>query len=150
MSSRPSRIRRADVSDIQWKRVQSAKKAASDRIAYQRHLDVKRINERLALRQKRSLEHFANESAILRNAARGKGNFNLGQASVKNAKNLGESWVGKGFIISSNGKILTSADGLRQFRYPSYKPKIGKIQANFEQRFKSEGRWQSNGHLDIS
>jgi hypothetical protein len=44
---------------------------------------------------------------------------------------------------------MLSADGLRQFRPPSYKPRLGKTQANFEARRVNKGRWQSNGHLDI-
>jgi hypothetical protein len=44
---------------------------------------------------------------------------------------------------------MLSADRLRQYRPPSYKPSQGKWQANFEQRLVPRGTWQNNGHLDI-
>lgn len=50
---------------------------------------------------------------------------------------------------ASDGKTMISADGLRQFRPPSFKPKLGKTQANFEWRNVNQGQWQGNGHLDI-
>jgi len=62
---------------------------------------------------------------------------------------LQAAWVGKGYTIASDGKTLVSADGLRQFRPPSFKPKLGIQQANFEWRNVSKGAWQGNGHLDI-
>jgi filamentous hemagglutinin len=51
--------------------------------------------------------------------------------------------------LASDGKTMISSDGLRQFRQPSYKPKLDKTQANFEWRKTDYGKWQSNGHLDI-
>ena len=92
---------------------------------------------------------LATEIGILRDAAKGKGNFGLGQATAQDAGRLGEAWVGKGYTVASDGKTLISADGLRQFRPPSFKPRLGIQQSNFEQRLQPEGRWQSNGHLDI-
>ncbi len=91
----------------------------------------------------------ANEIGILRDAARGKGNFGLGSATAQDAARLGEAWVGKGYKVASDGKTLISADGLKQYRPPSFKPRLGITQANFEQRFKDAGQWQGNGHLDI-
>jgi len=61
----------------------------------------------------------------------------------------GRSWVGDGFKIASDGKTMISANGLRQFSPPSFKPKLGKTQANFEWRNVNQGQWQGNGHLDI-
>lgn len=51
--------------------------------------------------------------------------------------------------MASDGKTLVSADGLRTYRPPSFKPNLGKIQANFEQKVVSGGQPISNGHLDI-
>ena len=101
------------------------------------------------LAAERGMPGLANEIGILRDAARGKGNFGLGSASAQDAARLGEAWVGKGYTVASDGKTLISADGLRQFRPPSYKPRLGIEQSNFEQRLQPSGQWQSNGHLDI-
>ena len=77
---------------------------------------------------------WARMSGMLREAAKGKGNFGVGSATREEAQAMGEAWVGSGSKIASDGKTLISKDGLRQFRPPSYKPKLGKIQANLEQR----------------
>jgi filamentous hemagglutinin len=61
----------------------------------------------------------------------------------------GRAWAGEGSKIASDGKTLVSADGLRQYRPPSFKPSMGRRQANFESRLVPRGQWQSNGHLDI-
>jgi hypothetical protein len=92
---------------------------------------------------------FAREAGILRDAARGKGNFGLGSGTRAEAERLGRAWVGDGAKLASDGKTLVSADGLRQFRPPSFKPNLGIEQANFEQRLAPSGQWFSNGHLDI-
>jgi filamentous hemagglutinin len=92
---------------------------------------------------------MARLSAILREAAAGKGNFGIGSATAAEAAEAGEAWVGQGAKVASDGKTLVSADGLRQYRPPSLKPNLGKVQANFESRQVSSGQWQSNGHLDI-
>jgi RHS repeat-associated protein len=89
------------------------------------------------------------EIGILRNAATGAGNYGLGAADAQTAVKLGESWVGEGATLASDGKTLLSADKLRAFRPPSWKPNLGRVQANFEQRLEAAGRWISNGHLDI-
>ncbi len=64
---------------------------------------------------------------------------------------MGKAWVRPGYTVASDGKTLVSADKLRQYRPPSYKPNLGKTQANFERRFDGQKtkRWQSNAHLDI-
>ena len=92
---------------------------------------------------------LAKYSEILRDAVRSKGNYSLGKATYNEALELGKAWVGKGYTTSANGKIFISQNGLRQFRLPSYKPKLGINQANFEWRNVASGRWQGNGHLDI-
>jgi RHS repeat-associated protein len=94
----------------------------------------------------------ANEIGILREAGRGSnnfGNFGLGAADAQTATHLGEAYVGEGAQLASDGKTLVSSDGLKQFRPPSWKPSRGTFQANFEQRLTPDGRWISNGHLDI-
>jgi RHS repeat-associated protein len=88
-------------------------------------------------------------SGILRDAVKGKGNFGLGSGTTEQAAAAGKAWVGKGATLASDGKTLVSENGLRQFRPPSFKPNLGKTQANFEERNVPKGQWQSNGHLDI-
>jgi RHS repeat-associated protein len=85
----------------------------------------------------------------LRETAKKKGNFGIGAATRQEAQLMGEAWVGPGHKVASDGKTLISADGLRQYRPPSNKPKLGKEQANFEWRSTPGGRWTGNGHLDI-
>jgi hypothetical protein len=92
---------------------------------------------------------LGDEMGILRQAARGKGNFGVGAATREEGDRLGRSWVGEGYEIASDGKTLMSRDGLRQFRPPSFKPSLEKWQANFEQRWPGVTEWQSNAHLDI-
>ena len=91
----------------------------------------------------------AKEIGILRDAARGKGNFGLGSATPEEVQRLGRAWVGNGYKVGSDGKTLISADGLRQFRPSALKPSLGIEQANFEQRLIPQGQWQGNGHLDV-
>ena len=100
----------------------------------------------------RRLSMFARETARVQlpHAAKGKGNYGLGSGTVSQAERAGQSWVGEGYRIASDGKTLISRDGLRQFRPPSYKPNLDSWQANFEQRWTPEGQWQGNGHLDIT
>jgi RHS repeat-associated protein len=97
----------------------------------------------------RSAGNVGRDIGILRDAAGGKGNFGLGSASAQDAERLGKVWVGKGYTVASDGKTLVSSDGLRQFRPPSFKPRLGMEQANFERRLEAVGQWFSNGHLDI-
>jgi filamentous hemagglutinin len=89
------------------------------------------------------------QSELLREAATGSRNFGLGSATRAEADAAGRAWVGDGARIASDGSALVSLDGLRQYRLPSLKPRIGKTQANFERREVPKGPWQSNGHLDI-
>jgi hypothetical protein len=89
-------------------------------------------------------------SSIVRAASRGSGNFGIGSATADEAGAAGKTWVGKGSRTASDGKTLVSRDGLRQYRPPSYKPQLGKTQANFESRANPSGKWETNGHLDIT
>ncbi|WP_051946947.1 RHS repeat-associated core domain-containing protein [Marinobacter sp.] len=100
----------------------------------------------------RLAKSLGKEVGILRDAARGKGNFGLGSATKTEANKLGKAWVGDGYKVASDGKTLVSKDGLRQYRPPSYKPRLERTQANFEQKVPGQqsNRWQSNGHLDIT
>jgi len=95
---------------------------------------------------------WAEQSGILRAAARGKGNFGLGSATSQDADVLGRAWVGENYTVASDGRTLVSESGLRQYRPPSYKPNLGRYQANFEQRFEGQltRGWQSNGHLNVT
>jgi hypothetical protein len=92
---------------------------------------------------------FAEMAGTLREAAKKKGNFGMGTATRQEAQLMGEAWVGPGHRVASDGKTLISADGLRQYRPPSHKPKLGKEQANFEWRATPSGQWTGNGHLNI-
>ena len=96
-----------------------------------------------------STESLASESGILRSAAQGKGNFGIGQDTEAAADRLGRAWVGCNPTLASDGRTLIGQDGLRQYRPPSFKPNLGKVQANFEQRLVPQGQWESNGYLDI-
>jgi filamentous hemagglutinin len=86
---------------------------------------------------------------MLRSAASGKGNFGVGRATAQEADELGRAWVGEGFTTASDGTTLVSSNGLRQYRPASYKPKLGRQQANLEARHVAQGQWQSNAHIDI-
>ena len=86
---------------------------------------------------------------MLREASKKKGNFGMGQATRGEARSMGEAWVGPGYRVASDGKTLVSADGLKVYRPPSYKPRERKVQANFEWKTARGGRPTGNGHLDI-
>ncbi|GAB2696234.1 PA14 domain-containing protein [Thalassiella azotivora] len=58
----------------------------------------------------------------------------------------GRMWVGRGSRQTSIGGRM-SRDGRRQWRPPSYKPKIGSYQSNFESRAAAKGRWTNNYHV---
>lgn len=76
-------------------------------------------------------------SGIVRDATRSKGNFGLGEGSLSQATRAGESWVGDGYRVASDGKTLVSRDGLRTFRPPTWKPNLGKYQAVLPPGFRS-------------
>ncbi|MCP4609739.1 MAG: hypothetical protein GY845_13610, partial [Planctomycetes bacterium] len=99
----------------------------------------------------KSGDDWAKLSGQLRDASKGKGNFGIGSGTREQADAMGKAWVGEGYTVASDGKTLVSADKLKQYRPPSNKPKLGKTQANFEQRFPGQKskQWQSNAHLDI-
>lgn len=88
-------------------------------------------------------------NSLLRRAATTKGFYDLGEATAGEADVMGQAWVGSGAKVATDGKTLVSADGLRQYRAPSYKQYWGVTQANFESRVLQGGKWQSNGHLTI-
>jgi filamentous hemagglutinin len=83
-------------------------------------------------------------------ALKGQGKINYGMGSFDNEQTLvmGTAWVGPNYRITSKG-LWESSDGLRQFRPPTYKPQLGKFQANFEQRLPNQSKWGSNGHVDV-
>lgn len=91
-------------------------------------------------------------SGMVRDAAKSKGNFGLGSGTASQATRAGESWVGDGYRVASDGKTLISRDGLRAFRPPSWKPNLGKYQANFEHWVEGQVRREpmGNGHFDVT
>lgn len=89
-------------------------------------------------------------SGMLQDAARGKGNFGVGSATREQAEAVGHAWVGSNPRVASDGKTLLSADGLRQYRPPSWKPNLGRTQANLEWREPGQTGWHGNGHIDIT
>jgi len=89
-------------------------------------------------------------SGIVRDAAKGKGNFGLGSGTASQAERAGQSWVGDGYTVASDGKTLISSSGLRQWRPPSFKPSRDAWQSNFESRLEPRGQWQGNGHFDVT
>jgi len=99
----------------------------------------------------RITDDWAKLSGMLKQAAKGKGNFGIGSATIEQANTMGKAWVNSGYRISSNGKAWISADGMKQYRPPSHKPFLNKRQANFERKFEGQisQRWQVNAHLDI-
>jgi len=89
-------------------------------------------------------------AGVVRQAHQRKGNYGLGSASRGEAAQLGKDFVGPGYRQSTQDPgILISKDGLRQYRPPRYKPRMGRSQANFERRFEPGGMFNANGHLDI-
>lgn len=89
-------------------------------------------------------------SGIVRDAKTGKGNFGVGDGTMAQSESAGKAWVGPNSHLASDGKTWVSEDGLRQYRPPSYKPNLGRYQANFEWRNQAQGQWQGNGHLNIT
>lgn len=107
---------------------------------------VEAVASRMGGFSKRAVAEMA---GMLQDAAKGKGNFGIGTGSARQADAMGRAWVGANYRVASDGKTLISADGLRQYRPPSFKPNLDKIQANYEWRVKADGQWQANGHLDV-
>ena len=58
----------------------------------------------------------------------------------------GRMWTGLGSRTTSIGGRI-SRDGLRQWRPPTFKPKLQAYQSNFESRFASKGQWLNNYHV---
>ena len=104
--------------------------------------------------------YLRNKMKRIRNATAAGGNQGIsGSVSPEDAMRLGQEFVGPGARVMSHGGGLVSADGLRQFRFPSSKrginPMTGTpfsktgVQVNFESRSVASGRWTSNVHLDV-
>ncbi len=125
-----------------------ARATRASRVRPERRMD----NRQRSLRARRNAagkRDRSQMSAMLRDAARGRGNFGIGTATREQARAMGVVWVGKRYRIASDGKTLVSANGRRQYRPPSYKPSLKKFQANFETRPPGVKKWQTNAHLDI-
>jgi len=73
------------------------------------------------------------------------GNFSIGSTTKTQANKIGADWVEK----PVTGKFNVSADGLHQYRKPSYKPSWKEEQANVEARTKDSGPWTTNAHISI-
>ena len=97
----------------------------------------------------------------LRDAAKGKGNFGVGQLSQSEAKKVGEAWVGSNPRPFNGGQGLISQDGTRQYRAATAKSSphaTTGTQANLQSRnpvmsdnidVKAQKAWQNNGHIDV-
>ncbi|MEH2229142.1 MAG: S8 family serine peptidase [Nostoc sp.] len=91
------------------------------------------------------------QSSVLRKASQTIGNDGLGAFTRKQADILGYAWVGRGYTVASDGITLVSANQLKQYRPPSFKPNTTKKwQANLEWRNKSDGKWLGDAHIDIT
>jgi hypothetical protein len=88
---------------------------------------------------------------MLRDAAKGKGNFTVGSATQEQAHAMGMAWVGDGATLSKSGNAWLSADGLRAYRPMSFKEGMGVWRVNLETRVPGQvSRGPiSNAHIDI-
>ena len=90
----------------------------------------------------------------MRTWSKTRGNFDIPKGTTKEANFLGESWVGPNAQkIPYGGKPgkfqYISKDGMKKFREPVEKPRLGKKQANFEWLDTETGKWVGNGHMNI-
>ena len=76
-------------------------------------------------------------------------NYGLGSLSWDATMAAGRRFLGPGFRSSNRGAAWLSADGLRQFRPPTFKPRQGYSQANFQSRAVPRGEWKTNGHVRV-
>jgi filamentous hemagglutinin len=96
-----------------------------------------------------STANLANRIGMLREASSMIGNFSIGSvSSVNEASILGKAWVGPSSYLSNSGRAWISADGLKIYRPPSFKPNWGNTQANF-MRINDAGKVLSNAHLTV-
>ncbi|MEL6196145.1 MAG: hypothetical protein AAFQ77_03745 [Myxococcota bacterium] len=82
-----------------------------------------------------------------------------GTVTPAEAHRLGLEFVGPGARLRSDGQGLISADGLRQYRFPSTKSGRNPVdgepwsatgrQANYESRPLPRGKYINNVHLDV-
>jgi hypothetical protein len=94
---------------------------------------------------------LSEKMGLLRTTATRKGNFGMGSMTRAEADELGRAWVGDGCRVASDGKTLVSSDGRYTYRPPSYKPRLGRYQANFEWKQPDlTSRPLGNGHVDIT
>jgi RHS repeat-associated protein len=107
-------------------------------------------------------KQFKNKLKRIKNQISAGGNKGItGKVSTKEAKALGEAFVGPNYkVVKGYGAdLLISEDKLRQYRGPSPKKGINKItgepwlktgtQINFQSRDIPEGTWNNNVHLDV-
>lgn len=92
---------------------------------------------------------------IAKAAKSGAGLAKFGKTSKITSKLAGRMFVGRGASVGKKG-VLTSRDGLRMYRPPSYKVRLGYKQSNFQTRGSTAYKWSNknrpgyyNGHLRI-
>ncbi len=95
-------------------------------------------------------EQLADAGGLLRETRQRTGNFSIGAGTRADAEVLGEAWVGPGATWSGSGRARVSADGLRQYRPPAWKPGWNNYQANFEWKYPDGSSFTNNGHLHIT
>jgi filamentous hemagglutinin len=111
------------------------------------------------LKEQLANENLANIAAQdVRLAAAVKGEARMGAGTVAEANQLGQTWVGDGAKLVDNQAscpgCMKSADGLRIYRPPSFKPNTPVefnptgVQANFVQ-LGAGGKIISNSHLVV-
>ena len=99
-----------------------------------------------------NFSQWVEEAGRLWDMANRKGLYGIGEGTAEDAKRLGEAWVGRGAVPTSDGKGMKSSDGMRVYRPPTFKPQLNKMQANYQQNYvNAAGRTVelSNGHMDI-
>lgn len=133
------------------KRGSGALKKVAENLKQKAYARLKNISSKFkpANRNDSWVKTSGNVRDILKEAKINRGNFGVGKGTTQESSIAGEAWVGKGYTIASDGKTLMSADKLRAYRPPSYKPKLGRKQSNFEWRVEPKGPFHGNGHLDI-
>ena len=107
-------------------------------------------------------KQFKNKRKRIKNNTAAGGNRGIkGKVSPKDAKALGEDFVGPNHKTAKGygSDLLISEDGLRQYRGPSPKRGVDRMsgepwsktgtQVNFQSRDIPEGVWGNNVHLDV-
>jgi RHS repeat-associated protein len=90
---------------------------------------------------------------FLREAATRPGNWGDLSATAAESNAMGEAFVGPGARPTGDGLGLISENGMRRYRFPTWKEGEQKVQSNFEWRSKPKGSWSGpgtgNAHLVV-